>query len=140
MIKVCNNLLKENGYLILTTPNKPQIEKLVKKLSISRDKLQPIENWLDERSLISLLNPHFKLLFVGSLMFYPVFIRKYKLFDLIYGNFYNRVYKIIDRLLKSGNQGLYLGVVARKQIYNRHQNKGKERKINRKIILFFLKI
>ena len=56
-IKKAFDILKEGGYLILTTPNKRSEadEKLRKKYYKSP---QPIENWMDKKSLISLLEQH----------------------------------------------------------------------------------
>lgn len=116
-IKKTYELLSENGYLILTTPNKPNTQKLVKELSIKRDQLQPIENWLDEKSLLSLLKPYFKIRFVGSVMFYPIFFRKYRSLSLLYSLFYNKLrgYKFVDRILKSSNRGLYLAIIGQRK-------------------------
>lgn len=113
-VKKAYGLLSKNGYLILTTPNKPKVERLVKELSIKQDELQPIENWLDKESLVSLLNPYFKIISLGSLMFYPILFRKYKLFNVPYGILYGREYRLFDRILKSSNYGLHLAIVAQK--------------------------
>lgn len=113
-IKKTYNILNENGYLILTTPNKPKTEKLIRELSIKSDQLQPIENWLDKEFLVSLLNTYFKIKFVGSVNFYPIFFRKHKLFGTPYGIFYNTCYKFVDRILNPSSYGLYLTIVAQK--------------------------
>jgi len=116
-IKKVYELLDENGYLILTTPNKPNVEELSRKLSIKRNQLQPIENWLDKESLLSLLRNFFEIELVGSVMFYPIFFRKYKRLNLLYQTFYDRLngYKIVDRILNSTNRGLYLTIIGRKK-------------------------
>ncbi|MFX1476313.1 MAG: class I SAM-dependent methyltransferase, partial [Promethearchaeota archaeon] len=69
-------LLREDGILILTTPNKLRAVQLCKRLHIGRDQLQPIENWLDKESLSLLLNPYFETSFVGSTMFRPILVIK----------------------------------------------------------------
>lgn len=115
-IKKAYELLGENGYLILTTPNKPNVEKLAK-LSIKRNQLQPIENWLDKESLSSLLNTFFEIKFMGSVMFYPIFFRKYRALNLLYQTFYDRLrgYKCVDGILNSTSRGLYLAIVGQKR-------------------------
>lgn len=115
--KACD-LLNEAGYLILTTPNKPKAETLVRELSISREQLQPIENWLDRESLGLLLAPYFRTEYVGSTVFEPILIRKYKYlhYPYFFAYFYLTLYKFINRLLRASQRGLYLTVVARKQI------------------------
>jgi len=107
------DLLKKKGILILTTPNKPRAEKLVFELSISRDKLQPNENWLDSASLASLLESCFKIEFMGSTMFYLNFMRRNRCIYFVYSFLYGHL-RFIDRLLRTSKQGLYLTVAARK--------------------------
>lgn len=116
-VKKAFDILKEGGYLILSTPNKRSDadEKFRKK----HLKLQPIENWMDKKSLISLLEQHgFKIRFIGSGKFWPVFIQKYPLLNLSYECFYVSSYKILYRLifksLESSNKGTTLMVVAQK--------------------------
>ena len=116
-VKKAYDLLNWGGNLILTTPNKPKVEKLVKELHISRDQLQPIENWLDKESSSLLLAPYFEIKFYGSTMFHPTLIRKHKYFNFIYSFLYNRLKfcKLVNRLLKSSKQGRYLTVIAQKK-------------------------
>ena len=101
----------------MTTPNKRSDadEKSRKKYL----ELQPIENWIDKKSLISLLEQHdFKIRFIGSGKFWPVFIQKYPMLNLLYQIFYVRLYKILYGLifkwLESSNKGTTLMVVAQK--------------------------
>ncbi|MFC2040563.1 class I SAM-dependent methyltransferase [Chloroflexota bacterium] len=117
-VKKAYDLLNEAGYLVLTTPNKPQVENLVKELSISREQLQPIENWLDKESLSLLLAPYFEIVYIGSTVFRPILIRKYKYLHYIYvfTIMCLKLYKLINRILRSSRQGLYLTIVARKRI------------------------
>lgn len=116
-IRKAHDLLKEAGYIVLTTPNKPKVENLVKGLSIQ---LQPIENWLDKESLRLLLAPYFEIAYMGSIVFRPILIRKHKYLNYIYvfAYIYLKLYKLINinRLLRSGLQGLYLTIVAQKRI------------------------
>ena len=117
-VKKAYDLLNEAGYLILTTPNKPNIETLVKELSISREKLQPIENWLDRESLERLLAPYFRIIYIGSTLFEPILIRKCRFlhYTYVFVYIYLRLYKFINRLFKASQRGLYLTVFARKQM------------------------
>lgn len=117
-VRKIRDILVNNGYLILTTPNATTAEKLVKYKLIKQEDLQPIENWLAKKEIYPLLNQYFKIKHIGSTMFMPIFIQKYHLFELSYRLFYHRLnlYKIINKLLKSSNNGLYLTIVAQKVI------------------------
>lgn len=113
-IKKASDILKEGGYLILTTPNKRSDtdEKLRKKYCKSP---QPIENWIDKESLIALLAEHnFKIEFIGSCLFCPIFIKKRVLLEYAYKYVYDLPYKLIFKRLESSNRGLKLIVVAQK--------------------------
>ena len=117
-VKKAHDLLNEDGCLILTTPNKPNVETMVRELSIRREQLQPIENWLDKESLDLLLAPYFKIASTGSTVFHPIFTRKYKYLHYMYvfAYIYLRLYKLVNRLLRASQRGLYMTVVARKQM------------------------
>lgn len=108
-----SELLSENGYLILTTPNKPTVEKSLR--TINQLQLQPVENWLDKESLLSLLSAYFEIEFAGTVVFCPSIFRRYRLFSYVYSAFYDILggYKFVDKILGSTNYGLYLAVVAR---------------------------
>jgi len=117
-VKKIRDILVNDGYLILTTPNATIAEKLVKYKIFKQEDLQPIENWVDKKEIYQLLNQYFEIKHIGSTMFMPIFVQKYHLFELSYRLFYHRLslYKIINKLLKSSNKGLYLTVVAQKVI------------------------
>jgi 2-polyprenyl-3-methyl-5-hydroxy-6-metoxy-1,4-benzoquinol methylase len=112
-VKKAFQLLKEAGYLILTTPNASK----ARELRVSREHLQPIENWMDEKTLQSLLYPYFRIMFIGSTMFYPVLFSKHKYAHGIYGFliFHSKLYKVINKLLNSSDHGLYLTAVAQRE-------------------------
>lgn len=116
-IKKAHDLLNEKGYIILTTPNRPRVESMCKELQIDRKELQPIENWLDRDSLYSLLDTYFETVQTGSTVFHPILIRKHKYLNYLYlfGYVYLRLYKLINRLLSSSQQGLYLTVIGQKR-------------------------
>ena len=116
-VKKAYDLLNEPGYMILTMPNKPKAESLVKALSISRERLQPIENWLDIESLRVLLLPYFEITYAGTTVFNPALIRKrrYLHYAYIFAYIYLGLYKPINRILRTSQRGLYLTVVARKR-------------------------
>lgn len=117
-VRKIRDILVNNGYLILTTPNVAIAEKLVEYNLVKQEDLQPIENWLGNKEMCQLMNQYFEIKHIGSTMFMPLFIQKYRLLELGYRLFYHRLglYKIINKLLKSSNNGLYLTVVAQKVI------------------------
>lgn len=111
------DILEESGSLILTTPNKRSDED--EKSRKKKLDLQPIENWKDKKSLISLLERQgFKIRFIGSGKFWQVETLKFPKLDLLYAIFYVRFYKILYYLffkrLESSNKGSTLMVVAQK--------------------------
>lgn len=115
--KKCYSLLKENGFLILTTPNKTFTEKVLKSAGISRNQQQLIENRLDETSLVSLLKPYFKIKFVGPVFSHSFFLTKlllkYRLFHWAMSFIPLFIYKFFDELIGQ-EEALRLGVVAQK--------------------------
>lgn len=118
LVRRCYELLGQDGYLILTTPNKSKVEELVATLSIRRDQLQPIENWLDRRSLLTLLHCYFEVRAFSFVMFYPTVCRKYRLLGIPYSFLYDKLscYTFADRILNQVNrQGLYSAIIAKKR-------------------------
>jgi 2-polyprenyl-3-methyl-5-hydroxy-6-metoxy-1,4-benzoquinol methylase len=126
-VKKAYELLDKEGILILTTPNAPEVAKLVKESLITSDHLQPIENWLDNKFLKSLLGAYFKIEFMGSIVFAPVSVRKFFAEDNRYIKFthkiistirryklYSFINRFVGRLSSSSMHGLYLTAVARK--------------------------
>jgi hypothetical protein len=111
-IRKAFQLLKETGHLIKTTPNASRANELC----VSREQLQPIENWIDEKTLKSLLHPYFRIMFIGSTMFHPFLISKHKYASGIYGYliFQSKLYKFMEKLLNSSDHGLYLTAVAQR--------------------------
>jgi len=111
------DILEEGGYLVLTTPNKrSEADERSRKKNLN---LQPIENWKDKKSLISLLERHdFKIRFIGSGKFWQIETQKYPKLNLLYAIFYVRSYKVLYGLyfkwLESSNKGTTLMVVAQK--------------------------
>lgn len=57
LIKECNRILKEGGYLILTTPNKFYFDRR----NGGNYSKQPIENIIDKKELYTLLKPYFNI-------------------------------------------------------------------------------
>lgn len=112
-VEKASRLLVDGGYLILTTPNSV----VAKKLDAEPSKLQLIENWLEKGELESLLSAHFKVVYTGSAVFHPVFVRKHALTEKMYGFliFRSKAYRLVNKLLRGSNHGLYLTFVARKR-------------------------
>ncbi|MFC2040592.1 class I SAM-dependent methyltransferase [Chloroflexota bacterium] len=115
-VRKAHDLLNEPGYLILTTPNKPQAENQFRRFPHTVK--QPIENWLDKQSLTILLAPYFEITYAGSTVFHPVVIGKCGRLNSLYSLVFNylKLYKILNKLLSSSVRGLYLTIVARKRI------------------------
>ena len=120
------DLMKENnGLLVLTTPNKPIAEKMVSEFHIPRERLQPIENWLDRDSLVSLIQSTLEIESVKSIVHYPrrKYITKHRwLVGLpVYAlSCFLPVHKFF--LADSSDQGLYLMVTAKKRSSIRKQS------------------
>lgn len=117
-VKKCHKLLNANGFLILTTPNKPFTQKLYKELPKLAEQQQPIENWLNKISLVTLLDPYFKIEFIRPILFHSFFltklIRKYRLLLGVASLVPFSLYEFIDKLIGSSDDGLRLGVIAQK--------------------------
>ncbi|MBN1503783.1 MAG: class I SAM-dependent methyltransferase [Candidatus Eisenbacteria bacterium] len=111
-----SKILREDGTLILTTPNRPVVDRVVSALGL-QDELQPVEDWLDAGALSRLLQSHFEVLKLTTLMFFPVWVRRIGPLSRIYRILYESwgAHKAIDPLLGPTLRGLYLGVVARKR-------------------------
>jgi 2-polyprenyl-3-methyl-5-hydroxy-6-metoxy-1,4-benzoquinol methylase len=114
LIKKCYNMLNTDGYLILTAPNTEAV-------SIDESKneeFQPLENWISKKRLVSIMKPYFKVKFIGSTLFYPKFIRDrrwlcrpYNVFLRLFG------YRLLNKFLKSTFYGMFLVVVAKKDMF-----------------------
>ena len=59
-LNIAHGLLRTNGFLVLTTPNKPVVESAFKN-GADMGGLQPIENWVSVAQLRSLLVRHFEI-------------------------------------------------------------------------------
>lgn len=117
-IKKSHLCLKGEGYLILTTPNRPFEEKLLKGAPISTVCSQPIENLVDEVSLKDLLDPYFKVNFIGPIMCHcfslTKFLVKYRPAAWAVSCIPYCCYRFVDKLLGKANEGRRLGIVAQK--------------------------
>jgi len=109
-------ILRRGGTLIMTTPNKPKASRLTTALSLEHE-LQPVEDWLDVGELRELVSLRFEIRKIGTVMFFPVAVRKIGRLSRIYRALYEQLggYRIVDPLLQRTTQGLYVGSVARKK-------------------------
>ncbi len=116
LVESISKVLREDGALILTTPNRPVVAEVVKRLGL-RHELQPVEDWLDADSLGRLLRPHFEVLTLTTLMFFPVWVRKVGPFSRAYRIFYESwgAHRVLDPVLGPTLRGLYLAAAARKR-------------------------
>ena len=117
----CANLLFDNGWLLLTTPCEPVASDLFRALHLE-NQLQVIENWLDPKTLLELVQESFDVKFHGSVMFYPVIFRKHRVLRFLYEIPYEhgRMYRIVDRLLGLTGMrdlGLYQTLIAAKALH-----------------------
>jgi len=114
-IKICYNLLNENGVLILTTPNKTVEERLLKEAGPQ----QPIENALDLTSLECLLAPHFQIGFIGFIPLHNLFlvrlIHKYRLLAWALSLIPLPLVRLVDKLAGHSSKGFHLGVIAQRR-------------------------
>ena len=111
-----SSILRQEGTLILTTPNRPVVARVVEKLGLQNE-LQPVEDWLDAEALSRLLNPRFEVLKLTTLMFFPAWMRRIGPTSRAYRTFYETWggHRAVDPVLGPTLRGLYLGAVARKR-------------------------
>jgi 2-polyprenyl-3-methyl-5-hydroxy-6-metoxy-1,4-benzoquinol methylase len=116
LIESLASILHREGTLVLTTPNRPAISNLVKRLSLQHE-LQPVEDWLDVAALRNLVAPRFDILELTTVMFFPVAARRIGVFSRLYRALYEQLggYKVLDPLLGSTLKGLYIALAARKR-------------------------
>lgn len=67
LIQRAASLLKPGGYLVLTTPNRFVMDRLGD-LGWDANPPEHIERWLDRKSLLQLLRPHFEVLRLASIL------------------------------------------------------------------------
>ncbi len=106
-------VLRKGGLLVLTTPNRAQLESLVKRLP-DTSHMQPIENWLYRKDLKSMVEPYFSIKRFGSARFYPVFLFSSLLLRAPYHIFYDYcgAYALIDTVLAGTDWGTYSTLVG----------------------------
>ena len=116
LVESIAGILRDDGTLILTTPNRPVVNRLVEALGL-REELQPIEDWLDARALAQLLRPQFEAQELTTVMFFPVWVRKVGPLSRAYRTLYEScgAHRAMDPVLGPTLRGLYLAVVARKK-------------------------
>ncbi|MFH0778529.1 MAG: methyltransferase domain-containing protein, partial [Candidatus Eisenbacteria bacterium] len=116
LIDSLSSILKDGGTLILTTPNRSQVSRLVSELGLESE-LQPVEDWLDIEGLEKLLAPRFEIERLSTVMFFPLRVRRVGPLSRLYRFFYEELgfYRVVDPLLTRSTHGMYITVVARKR-------------------------
>jgi 2-polyprenyl-3-methyl-5-hydroxy-6-metoxy-1,4-benzoquinol methylase len=116
LVESISSILRQDGTLILTTPNRPVVTEVVEALTL-QNQLQPVEEWLDAEALTQLLCPHFEVQELTTVMFFPARVRKVGPLSRAYRTFYESwgAHRAIDPVLGPTLRGLYLGVMARKR-------------------------
>lgn len=116
-LDIAANLLKDDGWLILTTPNRKILEAM-KPASRAEVCDQPIENWLTKRELAHLLDTHFTSIHMTTLVtgfgYYGVhrLVNSIRLVNLLTSLGLRPLY---DSMRLSLGFGLHIIVVARKK-------------------------
>jgi 2-polyprenyl-3-methyl-5-hydroxy-6-metoxy-1,4-benzoquinol methylase len=116
LVESIAGILRQEGTLIITTPNKPVVAGLVETLALQNG-LQPVEDWLDAEGLATLLRPHFEVRELTTVMFFPARVRKVGFLSRAYRIFYESwgAHKAVDPVLGPTLRGVYLAVVATKR-------------------------
>ena len=114
LIKKIYDALHDGGYLILTTPNKPIVDRLLK--VIHDYEKQPLENFIPKNRLIKIISKRLSIQKFYTTMFFPIFFRKFRPLFLIYNLFYQKIifYRFIDPIFKKTKYGLYVCILAKK--------------------------
>ncbi len=91
-LKKVYDLLKPSGYLILTTPNRPIVERLFDTLPRAKKHRQPVEDWLDKEELEALVSTYFhQILHFGSSGYCPMLLRENQISNAAWFVFYNTI-------------------------------------------------
>jgi 2-polyprenyl-3-methyl-5-hydroxy-6-metoxy-1,4-benzoquinol methylase len=116
-LDIAANLLKEDGWLILTTPNRKILEAMTPQ---SRAEVcdQPIENWLTKKELAHLLDKHFTVVHMTTLVTGFGYYGVHRLVNSIrLVNFFTSLglRRFYDSMRLSLGFGLHILVVARRK-------------------------
>lgn len=115
-VKKAGDVLSKGGLLVLTTPNKAYMDKLIKKQRRDVER-QPLEHWLGREELLAMVKSYFSLERFGTVRFYPLALFSSILlrapYHLLYDYFAG--YRIVDALLESTDKGAYLALAATKR-------------------------
>ena len=71
-LKKVFRLLSENGYLILTTPNRPVHETMIRDFPNLINDMQPTENWVDSTQLSSVVGNYFNIVSLKEILAYSL--------------------------------------------------------------------
>lgn len=114
LVNECNRIIKDGGYLVLTTPNKYYFDRR-KGGNYSQ---QPIENIIDRDTLYNLLSPHFEIQSFETLIYAS---GDYGIYRFITNRYWLAILRRLGAehawkryLLKKG-YGLHMAVVCKKK-------------------------
>lgn len=114
LVNECSRIIKNSGYLVLTTPNKYYFDRR-KGGNYSQ---QPIENIIDKATLINLISPHFEVLSFETLIYAAGDYGIYKFITNRYWLATLRRLGVLNawkRYLQKQGFGLHMAVVCRKK-------------------------
>lgn len=117
-VKQIYELLEPDGYVVLTTTNKPKMHAIIQAQSIGTERLHNVGKLLDKNSLFSLLQPYFIMEVSSTVMFSPTIVNKYRPLGFMYTLLYDKAgfYKPFDKIFTRLWDGLYLAIAAKKAV------------------------
>lgn len=111
-VRLAHERLERDGYLLLTTPNRP----VVARFSIAPQDLQPIESWLTIDELRHMLQPLFRIVTLKTTLFFQPFLRRHPFVNWLHYVCYCKLkaLAVTENLLGWLPSGTYICCLAQK--------------------------